>query len=79
MGIITAWDILRAVATGFDHIDEIMTRNVITSRLDEPIGASAKKMAGYNISALHVIDDDQKVVGMITSDCISRLAAGKFG
>ena len=78
VGIITAWDISRAVATSYDHIDEIMTRDVITSRLDESIGASAKKMAGYNISALPVTDDDQKIIGMITSDCISRLAAEKF-
>ncbi|MBE0515916.1 MAG: homoserine O-acetyltransferase [Methanophagales archaeon] len=76
VGIITAWDISKAVATKYDHIDEIMTKGVITSELDEPIGSAAKKLARYEISALPVIDENQRVIGMVTSDCISKLMAG---
>lgn len=79
VGIITAWDISKAVATRYDHIDEIMTKGVITSELDETIGRAAKKLASYNISALPVIDEKQKVIGIITSDCISKLMAGGSG
>jgi len=76
VGIVTAWDISKAVASRYDHIDEIMTKGVITSELDEPIGRAAKKLARYEISALPVIDGNQKVIGMVTSDCISKLMAG---
>ncbi len=76
VGIVTAWDISKAVATKYDCIDEIMTKKVITARLGEPIDNAAQKIAKYNISALPVIDENQKVIGIITSDGISKLIAG---
>ena len=50
-----------------------MSRNVVTTTPDEPIEAAAKKMEEHSISALPVIDADQHVIGLITSDAISML------
>ncbi|MFC1786662.1 homocysteine biosynthesis protein [Halobacteriota archaeon] len=80
IGIITAWDISKAVAKSkYDKLDRTMTRRVITATLDEPIEVTARKLEKYNISALPVIDKNRKVVGMITSDDISKLIAKRKG
>lgn len=73
VGIVTAWDISKAVALKYSQLDEIMTKNVITSKLDDPIEVVAKKMEGHNISALPIVDERQKVIGILTSNGISRL------
>lgn len=72
-GIVTAWDVSKAVAMKYSKLEEIMTKDVITSLLDDPIYRAAKQMNEYNISALPVVDKDQKVIGMVTGDGISRL------
>ncbi|MGB7002312.1 MAG: homocysteine biosynthesis protein [Halobacteriota archaeon] len=72
-GIVTAWDISTAVAMRHEGLAEIMTRNVITADSEEPLELVIRKLERYNISALPVIDRDQRVIGMITSDGISRL------
>lgn len=72
-GIVTAWDVSKAVALKYTRLEEIMTREVITSALNDPIERAAKKMNENNISALPVVDKDQKVIGMVTGDGISRL------
>jgi uncharacterized protein (DUF39 family)/predicted transcriptional regulator len=77
LGIITSWDIAKALAQNKKTIEEIMTRNVITAHEDEPVDHVARKMSKYNISGLPVVDDNWKVVGMITSEDISRLFGGK--
>ncbi|MDI6903180.1 MAG: homocysteine biosynthesis protein [Methanocellales archaeon] len=80
IGIITAWDISKAVAQAkYDKLDRTMTRRVITATLDEPIDVTARKLEKYNISALPVIDKNRKVIGMITSDDISKLIAKRRG
>jgi homoserine O-acetyltransferase len=61
VGIVTAWDISKAVAMKLRKLDEIMTRNVITTRLDETIQQAAERMEAHRISALPVIDDQNKV------------------
>ncbi|MCX6668273.1 MAG: CBS domain-containing protein [Methanothrix sp.] len=57
------------------QLDEIMTREVIVSRQNDPIERAGKRMNEHNISALPVIDEDQRVIGMITSDGVSRLVS----
>ena len=80
VGIITAWDISKAVALArYEKLDEIMTRKIITADADEPIEVTARKLEKYNISALPVIDKNRKVIGMITSDDISKLIAKRKG
>jgi homoserine O-acetyltransferase len=74
-GIVTAWDVSKAVALKYTLLNEIMTRKVVTSAQEDPIERAAKRMNEHNISALPVVDDDQKVIGMITSDGVSRLVS----
>ncbi|MDI6811032.1 MAG: homocysteine biosynthesis protein [archaeon] len=73
VGIVTAWDISTAVATRHEGLAEIMTRKVITASFDEPLELVIRKMERDNISALPVIDNESRVIGMVTSDGISKL------
>jgi homoserine O-acetyltransferase len=73
VGIVTSWDIAKAVAKNFLWLDDIMSKNVITTTPDEPIESAAKKMEEHSISALPVVDPDQHLIGLITSDAISSL------
>jgi len=73
VGIVTAWDISKAVALKLKKLDEIMTKDVVTSRLNESIQEAAEKMEANKISALPVIDDQQRVIGMMTSEGLTKL------
>jgi len=73
VGMVTAWDISTAVATQHRGLAEIMTRNVITTDSDEPLELVIRKLEKYNISALPVVSKDRSVIGMVTSDEISKL------
>ncbi|AEF96289.1 homocysteine biosynthesis protein [Methanotorris igneus] len=73
VGIITSWDIARAIAQNKKSIEEIMTRNVITTTVNEPVDVVARKMDKYNISGVPVVDKENKVVGMVTSEDLSKL------
>lgn len=76
VGIITAWDIAKAVAKNKrDKLDDIMTRAVVTADANEPIDIVARRLEQHNISALPVIDEHSRVMGIITSDDISKLLA----
>ncbi len=76
MGIITTWDISKAVAGGkSSRIGEIMTRRVYSVGADEPIELAARTFDTHSISAMPVVDRDNKVIGMITSNHLSRLLA----
>lgn len=77
-GIVTAWDISKAVALNYNKLEEIMTRDVITAWPDDSIETSAQKMRKYNISSLPVVDDTGRVIGIITTDHISTLIAGDY-
>jgi uncharacterized protein (DUF39 family)/CBS domain-containing protein len=72
-GIVTSWDITRALAEGKKALADIMTRRVITAKLDEPLETASKRMAQHNISALPVIDSERKVLGIVTSEDVSKL------
>ena len=74
-GHCTARDVSKAVALKYASLEEIMTREVVTIGLSDPIGRIAKKMNEHNISALPVVDEGQRVIGMITSDGVSRLVS----
>lgn len=73
MGIVTSWDITRAVANGKPKLKDIIIRKVVTTTPDKPIDEVARKMAQHHISALPVIDHDRKVLGIITSEDVSKL------
>jgi len=74
IGMVTAWDISKAVACGkTSHISEMMTRKVFIASPDEPLELAARKLDHHKISALPVVDKDDHVMGMVTSDHVSRL------
>jgi CBS domain-containing protein len=71
-GIVTSFDITKAIAKDKKELKEIITKKVITTNDNEPISNAARKMKVNNISALPVIDDDDKVVGIISSEELIR-------
>jgi L-aspartate semialdehyde sulfurtransferase len=73
LGIVTSWDITRAVANGSKMLKDIITRRVVTVQPDEPAELAARKLSQHNISALPVVDSKGKVVGIITAEDISKL------
>lgn len=76
IGIVTAYDIAKAVARNKgDSLKGIMTRRVVTATPDEPIDLAARRLERHNISALPVIDHTNSVIGIITSEDLSKLLA----
>lgn len=76
-GIVTSWDVTRAMAEGKNDLADIETHKVVTARPDEPLEVASKRMAQHNISALPVIDVEKKVLGIITSEDVSKLLGRK--
>ena len=72
-GIVTSWDVTRAMAEGKKALADIETHNVVTAKPDEPLEVASKRMAQHNISALPVIDIEKKVLGIVTSEDVSKL------
>jgi uncharacterized protein (DUF39 family)/predicted transcriptional regulator len=72
-GIVTSWDITRAMAEGKKSLADIESRNVVTAKPDEPLESASKRMAQHNISALPVINSERKVLGIVTSEDVSKL------
>jgi uncharacterized protein (DUF39 family)/CBS domain-containing protein len=72
-GMVTSWDVTRAVAEGKSKLADIITKKVFSTRPEESVEAASRKMAQHHISALPVVDHDKKVVGLITSEDISKL------
>jgi CBS domain-containing protein len=72
-GIVTSWDITKAVAEGKKKLVDIIVRKVLSTTPDETLEAASRKMAQHQISALPVIDHNRKVLGIITSEDISKL------
>ena len=72
-GIVTSWDVTRAMAEGKKALADIETQHVFTAKPDEPLEVASKRMAQHNISALPVIDIEKKVLGIVTSEDVSKL------
>lgn len=54
--------------------EDIMVRRVRTARPDQPISAVVKLLLKHSISGMPVVDDDNRVVGVVSEkDCISAL------
>lgn len=76
-GIVTSWDITKAVACKITGLNEIITRDVKYVYAGEKIETASSIMEDYSISALPVIDSENHVIGMVTSESISALI-GRF-
>jgi CBS domain-containing protein len=77
-GIVTSWDITRAMAEGKKALADIESRNVITAKPDEPLEVASKRMAQHNISALPVIDIERKVLGIVTTEDVAKLLGRRY-
>jgi len=78
LGIVTSWDLARALASDKKRLEEIMTKKVITVLQNESIDVVARKMAKHNISGVPVVDKENHVIGIVTTDDISKkLIEGK--
>ena len=73
VGIVTSWDIARAVALGYSSLLDIISKPVLTVKPDEEIEGAASRMEEFHISALPVVDDDHQVLGIISIDKMSLL------
>jgi len=72
IGILTSWDIAKAVATGIDCVGEAMTRKVIVAHKGEPIYLAARKLEKHGISALPIVDGKKRVLGIVSDEDIAR-------
>lgn len=77
VGIVTSWDIAKAVAQNKKTLREVMTTKVVTANQNEFVDVVAKRLSDYRISGAPVIDDERKVVGVITTDDIAKLLGGR--
>jgi len=55
-------------------VDEIMTRNLITARVDSDQESVAQVLARYDLLAVPVVDSENKLVGIITVDDVMDVA-----
>ncbi len=67
-GIVTSFDVTKAIAQNKTELTDIITKKVITTTDNEPIGLAARRMKNNNISALPVVDESKRVIGIITSE-----------
>ncbi|MDD4423458.1 MAG: homoserine O-acetyltransferase [Methanocorpusculum parvum] len=70
-GIVTSWDIAKSVAGNFQNLAEIMTKDVITIQRSDSLRLAASLMEKHAISALPVVDNAGRVLGMLTSETLS--------
>jgi glutamate dehydrogenase (NAD(P)+) len=73
IGIVTNWDITKAMASGLPMdapLTRVMTADVITTPPDAGIIDCLRKLENYDISAMPVVEDD-KVVGVISGDILA--------
>jgi len=72
VGIVTSWDIAAAVAEGKKKLEEIMTKDVVTIRPHETVNEALERMNKHNISCLPVVDEENRVVGIVTRTDITE-------
>lgn len=90
VGILSQRDLLRATIGGHDNpatrardarffeetfVRDVMHTEVTTIGPNEPVRAAARKMLDGHIGALPVVDATGQLVGIITENDITRLAA----
>jgi glutamate dehydrogenase (NAD(P)+) len=73
-GVVTRWDITRAIAQGLadtQPLTQIMTREVISASPDDTILELVRKLEHHDISAMPVVQQGD-VLGMISADLLAR-------
>ena len=76
-GIVTSWDITKAVACKITELNDKITRDVKFVFGEDRIETALSIMENYSISALPVIDsENRRIIGMVTNESISALLGG---
>lgn len=83
IGMITDRDLaLRIVADGCDPgstpVSKVMTQNPLCVREDAPIEMALKSMRAGPCRRVPVVDDDRRLVGLVSLDDILRLLTEEF-
>ncbi|PSQ40794.1 CBS domain-containing protein [Halobacteriales archaeon SW_5_68_122] len=78
LGIVTSTDYVELTATGVDPYDatvsDHMTTDIVTARPTDEVDMLAKRMTEHDISHLPVVDDEEQVVGILsTTDITAHL------
>ena len=60
-------------------VGDVMTKEVITVSVDDPVEMAARKMSDNDISILPVVDNDGKLVGVVSRSDLFRLLLELFG
>ncbi len=74
VGVVSNWDITKAASRSpLETVttEQVMTRSVITAKLDDPILDLVRKLEYYEISAMPVTEG-KKVHGMVSTDILAR-------
>jgi len=77
LGIVTSWDITKAVAMGKKELREVWTERVVTTREDESIDIVARRLLQHNISGAPVVNSEGQVVGIVTAGDLTKLLKGE--
>jgi len=77
VGIVTDRDIaVNVVAEGRDpystRVDSVMTNDPVTCNEDDEVGEAVRMMSEYQVRRVPVVDDDGRVVGIISQADIAR-------
>ena len=60
-------------------VGDVMTKEVITVSVDDPVEMAARKMSDNDISILPVVDNNGKLVGVVSRSDLFRLLLELFG
>lgn len=71
-GIVTAWDLTKALATNKKKLEDIMTKKVITSRKGEYIDAVARRLGKHQINSTPIVDNEGILIGIVTSSDVNK-------
>ena len=76
LGIVTDRDLaVRGLAQGHGPdalVGDLMSDDIVTARADDEVGAVAQRMADAQVRRLPVLDEEDKLVGMISLGDLSR-------
>jgi CBS domain-containing protein/gamma-glutamyl:cysteine ligase YbdK (ATP-grasp superfamily) len=79
VGLLSFRSLLRLVASGRQNeptvVEDVMRRDPVTARADTPTQEALALMRGENVGCLPVVDDDGKLIGLVTVYDLLEIAA----
>jgi len=79
VGIVTDRDlVLKVIAEGQDpnttRVEDVMSKKLVTTRTDDDVENAMKAMAQYQLRRIPVVEDDNRLVGIISqADIATRV------